>query len=371
MADVIDTAAPTRVRSTMRGGVGRLTLDRPESINALTQEMLETVGETLDGWRAEPDVSIVLLQGAGERGFSAGGDIRDLHARIAAGGEAAADSFFRVEYRVDAAVAEYPKPVVAIADGVTMGGGIGLAGNAHVRIVTERSRLAMPEARIGFSPDASGSWLLAHAPGRLGEYLALTSDTMDAADAIHCRFADHFVPHDSIESVVDALEMRADPSSPTELVMLFDETPPAGPIQRAQPWIDHAFAADTVVEIRARLEQLVASGIGAGEERTPASALAALDERSPTALVVTLAAIRSARALPSLRHALEQEYHLMSWYLRTQPDMAEGIRAQVIDKDRQPRWQPATVAEVPDDIVGRAFAHRAARPLFAETEGRS
>ncbi|MDR6877296.1 enoyl-CoA hydratase [Microbacterium barkeri] len=365
---MMDTTPSARVAAKMQSGVGRITLDRPEAINALSLEMLQAVGEILDGWRDEPDVAIVLLEGAGDRGFSAGGDIRALYASMLDGGEPAAEPFFRVEYRVDAEVAAYPKPIVAIADGVTMGGGIGLAGNAHVRIVTERSRLAMPETRIGFSPDAGGSWLLAHAPGRLGEYLALTSDTMDAADAIHCGFADHYVPSDRIPSVVDALEMRADPATPTELVMLFDETPEPSRIQRAQPWIDRAFSADTLPEIRERLEQLVAEGVAADENPSPATALAALDERSPTALVVTLGAIRSARALPSQRHALEQEYHLMCWYLATQPDLVEGIRAQVIDKDRQPRWNPATVADVHPDTVGTAFAHRAERMLFPDLE---
>ncbi|WP_345441220.1 enoyl-CoA hydratase/isomerase family protein [Microbacterium gilvum] len=365
------TTPQRRVSSFMRSGVGWLTLERPEAINALDRGMLQEVRAVLEAWRDEPDVAIVLLQGAGERGLSAGGDIRALYDAVRTGGEAAAMPFFLDEYRLDAVIAEYPKPVVAIADGVTMGGGIGLAGPAHVRVVTERSRLAMPETRIGFSPDAGGSWLLGRAPGRLGEYLALTSDVMGAADAIHCGFADHLVPSEHLDSLADALEMRADPSTPAELVMLFDETPGAGPIERAQPWIDVAFAADTVTEIRERLEQLVAQGVGADEARTPADALVALDGRSPTALVVALAAVRSARALPSQRHALEQEYHLMSWFLVTQPDLPEGIRAQVVDKDRRPRWNPAHVADVPADTVGRAFAHRAADALFPDPEARS
>ena len=352
----------------MRNGVGWIELNRPEAINALDLGMIRGVRDALERWRDEADVSIVLLTGAGDRGFSAGGDIRALHAQIVGEGPEATDPFFREEYLLDATVAEYPKPIVAIADGATMGGGIGLAGNALVRVVTERSRLAMPETRIGFAPDAGGSWLLARAPGRLGEYLALTSDTMNAADAIHCGFADHLVPSAHIESLRDALAMRADPATPTELVMLFDETPQAGPIERAQPWIDDVFAADTVPEIVARLRQLADSGVAAGQEITPDGALAALEERSPTALVVTLAAIRSARALPTQRHALEQEYGLMSWFLSTQPDPAEGIRARVVDKDRAPRWSPASVSDVPDDTVGVAFAHRAPTTLFPDLE---
>ncbi|WOF24784.1 enoyl-CoA hydratase/isomerase family protein [Microbacterium betulae] len=364
----METTRSERVEATMRGGVGWIVLNRPEAINALDLGMIRGVREALEHWRDEPDVSIVLLTGAGDRGFSAGGDIRALYAQIADEGAEATDPFFREEYLLDAAVAEYPKPIVAIADGATMGGGIGLAGNALVRVVTERSRLAMPETRIGFAPDAGGSWLLAHAPGRLGEYLALTSDAMNAADAIHCGFADHLVPSAHIASLCDALETRADPATPAELVMLFDETPQAGPLQRAQPWIDEAFAVDTLPEILERLRELGASDVAAGEEITPAGALAALEERSPTALVVTLAAIRSARALPSQRHALEQEYRLMSWFLSTQPDPAEGIRARVVDKDRAPRWSPASVSDVPDDTVGVAFAHPAPTVLFPDLE---
>jgi enoyl-CoA hydratase len=226
----------------------------------------------------------------------------------------------------------------------------------------------MPETRIGFAPDAGGSWLLGRAPGRLGEYLALTSEVIGAADAIHCGLADHFVPSDRLVSLRDALEMRADPASPTELVMLFDETPDAGPLERAQPWIDDAFAADTMQEIVGRLRRLGADGVADGEELTPARALAAIEERSPTALVVSLAAIRSARVLRSQRRALQQEHDLMSWFLRTQPDMAEGIRAQLVDKDRAPRWSPATIDEVEEDIVGYAFTHRAPQLLFPVQE---
>ena len=158
----------------------------------------------------------------------------------------AADAFFRTEYATNALIGEFAKPIVAVDDGVMMGGGIGVSGHAAVRVVTETSQLAMPETRLGFTPDAGGSWLLSRAPGRLGEYLALTSDTMDAADALHCGFADFFVPSERVDDLVDAFETRADPQTPAELIMLFDETPEPSRLARDHEWIDDAFAADTV-----------------------------------------------------------------------------------------------------------------------------
>ncbi|MFT4233451.1 MAG: enoyl-CoA hydratase/isomerase family protein [Microbacterium sp.] len=357
------SGAQRRVSSAMRHGVGTIVLNRPEAINAIDLDMVQGIRDALEGWRDEPDVQTVVLAGEGERGFCAGGDVRTLYQGMSDGDPSTVLPFFLDEYALDAAIADYPKPIVAFADGVTMGGGLGLAGGAKVRVATETTRMAMPETRIGFSPDASGSWQLAHAPGRLGEYLALTSDSVDASDAIHARLADHFVPRDRLEAVQQALETRADPARPSEIVMLFDETPEPGPLQAAQPWIDEAFSADTVAEIIDRLQNAPA----VDGPITPAGTLAALAERSPTALTIALAAIRSARALPSVRHALVQEYHLMHWFL-TQPDMPEGIRAQMIDKDRSPKWQPATLAEVPEDIVGVAFAHRAPQPLFPDLE---
>ncbi|WP_345752950.1 enoyl-CoA hydratase/isomerase family protein [Microbacterium rhizophilus] len=353
-----------RILTRREGGLGTITLNRPEAINAVDLDMIEAIRGVLDAWLTDPDVQVVLFDGAGERGFSAGGDVRRLHAAVAGGEVTAAERFFRAEYTMNAFIDEYPKPIVVFADGVTMGGGIGIAGHSHVRIVTETSQLAMPETRLGFTPDAGGSWLLGAAPGRLGEFLALTCWAMGPADAIHAGFADHFVPAERLPSLHEALTTRADPSTPTELVLLFDETAEAGPIERARDWIDDAFAADTVPEIVDRLRALAADGVAEGEAVSPAAALAAIDERSPVALTVTLAAVRSSRALRGLRDALSQEFALVLWFMATQPDMAEGIRAQMVDKDRAPKWSPATLAEVTTDTVGDAFAFEPERPLF-------
>lgn len=334
------------------GRLGRLTLNRPKALNALSHAMIEHLATALAGWQDTPDVDAVLLDGAGDRGFCAGGDIRQLYEQIVAGNTADTSRFFRDEYRLNSAIATSVVPVVSIADGITMGGGIGLTGHAALRVVTERSRLAMPETRIGFTPDVGGSWLLARAPGRLGEYLALTGASMDAADAIYAGFADHLVPTTRLEALRDALGAGADGTDPAELVLLFDDTPRPSGLAQAREWIDDAFAGSTVAEIVGRLRTRPEP-----EAAAAADTLAAL---SPTSLAVTLQAVRRARELPDLRAALAQEYALVMWFVTTQPDLVEGIRAQVVDKDRSPRWQ----SEASPDAVAEAFAHTPALPLW-------
>jgi enoyl-CoA hydratase len=338
------------------GGLGRLTLNRPRALNALDLGMIGELADALDAWEHDSDVDLVLLDGAGDRGLCAGGDVRGLYEQIRSGDAESAGQFFRAEYAVNARIAQYRKPIVVFADGITMGGGIGLAGHARIRIVTERSKLAMPETRIGFTPDVGGTWLLAHAPGRLGEYLALTGASMDAADAIHIGLADHFVPSANLDGLCDALETRADPSSPTELVLLFDETPEPSALSAQRVWIDDAFSADTVAGIVDRLR--------ARPEAAASATADLLGELAPTGLAVTLAAVRRARGLPNLRAALDQEYGLVMWFATTQPDLMEGIRAQLIDKDRTPRWQPATIDELAPDAAATALAYRPNTPLW-------
>lgn len=342
-----DAASVDGVVVRVERAIGRITLDRPRALNALDIRMVRRIQAALDAWRDDASVELVVLDGAGERGLCAGGDVRALYDGIAAGSTRELAVFFREEYALDAAIAEYPKPVVAFADGITMGGGVGIACHAAVRIVTERSRLAMPETRIGFTPDVGGSLLLARAPGRLGEYLALTGESMDAADAVYAGFADHLVPAERRGDLSEALASRADPANPAEIALLFDETPPPSRLAAARAWIDEAFAAASVPEILDRLD--------ACAEPDAAATAATLRALSPTALTVALAAVRRARELPGLRDALAQEYGLVLWFAESQPDLVEGIRAQLVDKDRSPVWRPQTLGEVPADTVERAF----------------
>ena len=352
-------------------GVGHLTLDRPRALNALGYSMLGEIADVLDEWRVDPTVRLVLLDGAGDRGLCAGGDIRELHASVVAGRQADARRYFRREYAVDAALAELPVPVVTIMDGITMGGGVGVAAHAPVRVVTERSRVAMPETRIGFTPDVGGSWLLARAPGRLGEMLALGAVTMDAADAIHAGFADHYVPsaRPPRGAAAPAAPARAgddprDDEAGRDVARRHALPAPVSGLVARRAAIDAAYAADTVPEIVARLRAAAADG----DERAGAEA-DELERLSPTAVTVALAAVRSARGLPDLRAALAQEYGLVCWFVDTQPDLVEGIRAQVVDKDRDPSWRPATLAEVDPALGAEALAYVPAEALWDDALG--
>ena len=349
----LDNGATVLVRT--EGSLGRVSLNRPKAINALDFDMIGQITAALNAWREDTDIDIVLIDGEGERGLCAGGDVRALYDQITAGHPERTAEFFRAEYALNLMIAEYPKTVVAVADGITMGGGIGLAGHAHIRIVTERSKLAMPETRIGFTPDVGGTYLLGRSPGRLGEYLGLTGSTMSASDAVYAGFADHFVPSARLDELREALGKRADPSSPTELVLLFDETPEPSSLEEERGWIDEAFSAATVGEIAQRL---------AVRTEVSASATSALlAELAPTGLAVTLDAVREARE-GDLRDALIGEYRRVMWFAGHHPDLAEGIRAQLVDKDRSPRWQPASIAELKTDAGADARAFVPERPLF-------
>ena len=340
------------VLATTDGVLGRLTLNRPRAINALDITMIGILTDALQQWQHD-SVAVIVLDGAGDRGFCAGGDVRGLREHILTGDPEHAAGFFRAEYALNALIAEHPRPIVAFADGVTMGGGIGLAGHARLRVVTERSRLAMPETRIGLTPDVGGSWLLAHAPGRLGEYLGLTGGVMDAADAIYAGFADHFVPSERLDALRVALAAGGDA---TAVVTSFAEPVPVAGLVKARRWIDDAFQSATVPEIIERLRM----------RREPEALAAAdtLEELSPTSLAVTLAAIRTARELPNLRAALAQEYGLVMWFVNTQPDLVEGIRAQLVDKDRTPLWSPSTLADVPENLAATAMNTAPTQPLW-------
>ncbi|MCB5182400.1 enoyl-CoA hydratase/isomerase family protein [Streptomyces sp. SMC 277] len=325
------------------GRTGRITLNRPRALNSLTHAMVLRMTEALTGWEeGVGDVTQVLLTGAGERGLCAGGDIRAIHDDAKAGGTASAD-FWRDEYRLNARIARTPLTYVAFMDGIVMGGGVGVSAHGGVRIVTERSRVAMPETGIGFVPDVGGTYLLSRAPGELGTHLALTGTAVGAADAVLCGLADHFVPSGRLP------ELAADLAGHDvhDVLPRYAQPLPPGHLAGRRAWIDHCYAADTVEEI---VDRLLTHGDPAAKE----AAETVLD-RSPTALKVTLAALRRARALDTLEQVLVQEYRV-SCHSLSAPDLVEGIRAQVIDKDRTPRWTPATLDAVTDAEVARHFA---------------
>ncbi|WP_443056097.1 enoyl-CoA hydratase/isomerase family protein [Streptomyces sp. NBC_00239] len=331
------------------GAIGRITLDRPEALNALTHDMVRRIDAALDGWERDPAVTAVVLDGAGERGLCAGGDIRAIR-ESALGDRSRALAFWRDEYRLNARIARLGVPWVALMDGIVMGGGVGLSAHGRVRIVTERSRVAMPEVGIGFVPDVGGTYLLGRAPGELGTHLALTADAMGAADAVLCGFADHVVPSERLPELVAAL--TAGTPAPEAAAALAVPAGEAG-LSRHRDWIDHCYAADTVEEI---VDRLSSYGEPAAKE-----AAGRILGHSPTSVKVTLAALRRAKALDTLEEVLEQEWRVSSAALAG-PDLAEGVRAQVVDKDRSPRWSPGTLAEVGEAAVTAHFAP--AGPLF-------
>ncbi|NKI44543.1 enoyl-CoA hydratase/isomerase family protein [Streptomyces physcomitrii] len=332
-----DPEAPVLPRR--EGRAGHLLLNRPRAINALTHEMVHRLDETLRAWAEDPAVATVLLTGAGERGLCAGGDIRAVRESALRGGAEAA-AFWRDEYRLNALIARYPKPYVAFMDGIVMGGGVGLSAHGSLRIVTERSKVAMPETGIGFAPDVGGTYLLARAPGELGTHLALTGTAVGAADARLCGLADHFVPAERLDDLAGDLAT----TEAAEAVERHRQAPPEGVLDRQREWIDHCYAAPTVEQILDRLH-----AVGSPEAKETAELLFG---KSPTSLKVTLEAVRRARTAPTLEDALAQEYRVSCAMLHS-PDLVEGVRAQVVDKDRRPRWSPATLDEVgAADVAG-------------------
>jgi enoyl-CoA hydratase len=317
-----------------QGSLGHIVLNRPRAINALTHGMILAMIAQLDEWAADESVHRVALTGAGERGLCAGGDIVVMYRDATQGDGAAAEALWRDEYALDARIARYPKPFVAIMDGVTLGGGVGLSAHASHRVVTERSKVGMPETTIGYVPDVGGTWLLSHAPGELGTYLALSATPVGPGDAIALGLADHFVPSSRLPSLLEALESG----------LAFDEfvdEPPAPVLLPERAWIDEAFAGDDLAAILSRLQGREIGDVIAG--------------KSPTALAVTLAALRRARALPDLEAVLAQDLRVSLRSLASH-DFAEGIRAQVIDKDRNPRWEPARIEDVTRESVEAFFA---------------
>src|SRR5262245_15688679 len=282
------------------GRAGRITMNRPQALNALTHAMVGPSFEAVLTWRDDPGVELVVLDGSGERALCAGGDVRALYDSRSRG-SGAARSFWRDEYRLNALIGRYSKPYVALQDVIVMGGGIGLSSHASHRIVTERSRLAMPETSIGLVPDVGGTWLLANAPGEVGAYLGLTGETMRAADAVYAHFSDALVPSPKLPALIDRLaDRRGGPVG--EAIRSLAEDPGESELARRRGAIDAAFAGADVESIHMALASIA--------QDWAAGIRAALVQKSPKALKLTLAAIRQARRLPSLEEALKVEYRL-------------------------------------------------------------
>ncbi|TDW31291.1 enoyl-CoA hydratase/isomerase family protein [Cryobacterium psychrophilum] len=332
----------SEVLCTRDGRVGHLSLNRPRAINALTHTMVNLLQSALDEWADDDSVQTILLTGSGERGLCAGGDIVSLYQDALSGDGREAARFWADEYRLNAAINSYPKPYVALMDGVVLGGGVGVSAHASHRIVTERSKIGMPETAIGFVPDVGGTWLLSHTPGELGTYLALTAGMVGAGDAIALGLADTFVPSSRIPELIALLAT----TTADEAIAAVCALAPEAPLLAERDWIDAAFAGDSMAQI---LDRLKNSPLGAARDTFERIA-----SKSPTALAATLDSLRRVVHLDSLEAALRQEYRVTLRAFLT-PDFAEGVRAQVIDKDRTPHWIPATLDEVDPAAVTAFF----------------
>jgi enoyl-CoA hydratase len=326
----------------VENGVGLVTLNRPKAINSLTHGMVTDLEKALRNWENDDSVHTVLLSGSGERGLCAGGDVIAIY-HSAKGDGAEARSFWHDEYILNAYIADYPKTYVAIMDGIVMGGGVGVAAHGSVRIVTDTTKMGMPEVGIGLIPDVGGTYLLSRAPGRLGLHVALTGAPFSGADAIAMGFADHFVPHEKLDEFTAAIVAHGVDAA----LATFAIEPPASALLAQRRWIDECYTGDTVVDIIAELR-----GHDAGPAIDAANYIAT---RSPIALAVALEAVRRAGQLDTLKNVLRQEFRTSCGALRSH-DLVEGIRAQLVDKDRTPKWSPSTLALCSEDAVEAYFA---------------
>jgi enoyl-CoA hydratase len=333
------------------GAAGVIRLNRPKALNALTLDMTRDIAAALDAFEADPKVALVILEGAGERGLCAGGDIRGLYESAKAQGDLG-KIFWREEYIVNARIANYPKPYVAYMDGFVMGGGIGLAGHASHRIVTERTKVAMPEVGLGFFPDVGGTWLLSRAPGELGTYFGLTGLTMNGADAVYCGLADVLIDTGdwpTLRTALTAVALQTGSASVMATLKHFAVPDEVRPLAQQRELIDRAFAHDSVEEIIAALHR--------DDSDFALATLKALADKSPRGLKVTLKLLRLARTSTSLEECLKREY-LAALEVFDSADFVEGVRAAIIDKDRNPAWQPPDLAGVTPEIVARYLAKR-------------
>lgn len=328
--------------SRKEGRAGRLTFNRPAALNALDHDMAMAIEAALEAWRHDPEVALVVIDAVGDRAFCAGGDIAAIYHEGRRGDFEIGPRFWRDEYRMNAKIKEYTKPIVAFMQGFVMGGGVGVGGHASHRVVGESTQIAMPETGIGLIPDVGGTLILARAPGRVGEYLGLTGARIGAADAIYAGFADLFAPEESWPGLIARLCETGDLAAlPRGLA------PPAkGHLADLRPEIEAGFGGAHVVEIVAALE---ASGSDFALET-----LKTLRRASPLSMEATLRLVRMTRATPTIREALSNEFRFTLRAVE-HADFLEGVRAQIIDKDRKPVWKH-TIETLPEAEVAALLA---------------
>jgi enoyl-CoA hydratase len=335
-----------------KGGLAMLTINRPQALNALTLDNYRRIDPALRDWAADPSVHAVVVRGAGDRAFCAGGDVRAVYeaGRGISGDPDLPAVFFREEYELIRRIHHFPKPYIAVIDGITMGGGAGISVNGAYRVATERTLLAMPETGIGLFPDVGATRFLNRCPRHVGPYLGLTGARVIAADALYCGFATHVVKHASVEALLD--EMSREHVAIEDCLRRFAVDPGPTPLAALRPAIDRCFAWDSVEAI---LDALAVESAGGGVDAEWAEETrASLRTKSPTSLKITLRQLTIGRDY-DLDAALALEYRLTQ-HVMAEHDFYEGVRAMLIDRDRKPQWRPAASTEVTDRAVDAYFA---------------
>src|SRR3984957_2818362 len=352
-ADIVNARAGAAVLHEIRNHIAFITLNRPEALNALSLDMIIELRSLLDGYAADPQIHAVLIKGAGGKAFCAGGDIRALYQSFKASGSLHRE-FFLEEYALDYLLYTYPKPYVVLMDGITMGGGMGIAQGSVLRVVGERTRIAMPEVAIGFFPDVGASYFLSRLPGALGIYLALTAAQIHGADALYCQLADVYLPPDAIASLSDGLAGLDWGDDWPDALRRFVHARaavglPAPTLSLLRPGIDDHFSRPTVPAILDSLASETRSEYADWAEQ----AAKLMRTRSPTMLCVTLRQLQRAKDM-SLAACFRMEL-AMARQCFDQGDFLEGVRALIIDKDNSPRWAPGRIEEVTGAMIDAFF----------------
>jgi enoyl-CoA hydratase len=330
-----------------QGPAGRLRLNRPKALHSLSRQMVRDMASALIEWRDDPEVRIILIDHAEGRGFCAGGDVVGISQDVE-GHEAAARGFFFDEYRLNHLEYTYPKPGIAFMDGITMGGGVGIACPCRFRVATERTVLAMPETTIGIFPDVGGGRYLSRLRGRLAQYLALTGDRLNGAECLGLRLATHYLPSDRLEEAKERI--IAQPFR-TEAILdeLSADDVPDAPILNRLKQIDRLFASDRLEEILEALDSAAADGDGWAKREAEI-----IRSKSPMACKVSLKMLVESPYQLHFVDEMRMEYGIMVRMIR-HPDFKEGVRALLIDKDNKPNWHPTNPAVIGDADVAKFF----------------
>ena len=331
------------------GHIGLLTLNRPEALNALSLSMIQVIDNYIHAWELDDRIKAIVIRGAGEKAFCAGGDIKQVYIENQANNPHI-NRFFWHEYRLNHHIHNCSKPYIALMDGITMGGGVGISAHGAHRIGTERLVFAMPETKIGFFPDVGSSYFLPRCPNSIGYYLGLTGARLKAHDAHYLHLVDHIVPSDRLDDIVQALadtslDRHNGHAMIAQCITSFSTIPEASSLDDLKTEINHCFSASTITSVIDRLQQM--------DNEWSNTTLQELESRSPTSLVVTLKQLQEGKRL-DFDHCMKMEYRLANRFLKGH-DFFEGVRAVIIDKDNQPHWKPQHINEVSNTMVDRYF----------------